>query len=133
MHFKQYSILIVVHVKCREFRSNLVFVGRGEATKGGTGADNGREQEEDRRSPEESGETRNSSAYDNLATHSITHCVTVCCQAEEQLRRMEVERQQLEDRQRREDEEKKREKKQQEVILNKKKARPKLSFSLNSR
>ena len=123
-------------MKCREFRSNLVFVGRGEATKGGTGADNGREQEEDRRSPEESGETRNSSAYDNLAMHS-KHCVkktaTVCCQAEEQLRRMEVERQQLEDRQRREDEEKKREKKQQEVILNKKKARPKLSFSLNSR
>ena len=54
-------------------------------------------------------------------------------QAEEQLRRVELERQQLEERQRREDEEKKQSIKQQETILNKKKARPKLSFSLGGR
>ena len=54
-------------------------------------------------------------------------------QAEEQLRRVELERQQLEERQKREDDEKKRSILQQEVILNKKKARPKLSFSLGAR
>ena len=56
--------------------------------------------------------------------------VMCCVQAEEQLRRVELERQQLEERQAREDAEKKRSILQQEVILNKKKARPKLSFSL---
>lgn len=59
-----------------------------------------------------------------------------CCvpfQAEEQLKLVEDQRKILEERQRLEEEEKRRQKRDQEVILNKKNARPRLSFSLNSK
>jgi arginine/glutamate-rich protein 1 len=54
-------------------------------------------------------------------------------QAEEQLKLVEEQRKILEERQRLEEDEKKRQRREQEVILNKKNARPRLSFSLNSK